>query len=140
MIFGITTWCQCKEHGNPHPFTTYTGKRDNSAGPLGSHVVNKKVPVVAKHSDPFMDEIFLCNLFTSFNQLANLAETYVKVTGTVRENITFGACNKMKPLKEMKKSDKGTFNFQVDGIVYFFKWNDDLIINVGRNFFVSFTN
>ena len=40
----------------------------------------------------------------------------------------------MKSSKEMKKSDRGTFNFRSDGVIYFGKWNENLIVNISSNF------
>ena len=45
--FGFKIWCLCGSDGYPYYFTTYTGKRKNSSGPLGSRVVNKKLDVIA---------------------------------------------------------------------------------------------
>ena len=58
----------------------------------------------------------------------------VKVISTVRENRTLGASSKIKSLKKMKKSYRGTFEFRSDGVDYFCKWNDNLIVNIGSNF------
>ena len=71
-------------------------------------------------------ELFFGNFFTSYNLLADLAAKNVEAIGTVR---TLGASSKMKSFKEMKKSDRGTFDFRSDGIVYFCKWNDHSIVN-----------
>ena len=87
-----------------------------------------------------MDEIFFYNLLPSYNQPADLAETNVKAIGIVRENRTMVACKKMKPLKEMKKSDKGIFEFRGDCAVYFCKWNDNSVVNIGRNFLSRLPN
>ena len=40
----------------------------------------------------------------------------------------------MKSLKEMKISDRGTSDFRSDCVVYFCKWSDNLIVNIGSNF------
>ena len=40
----------------------------------------------------------------------------------------------MKSIKEMKKSERGTFDFCSDGIVYFCKWNDNSVVNIASNF------
>ena len=104
-----------------HIILTYTLEKENSSGPLGSRVVNEKVDVIAEHSDPLKHELFFDNFFTSYNLLADLAAKNVKPIDTVKENRTLGASSKMKSLKEMEKSDRGTFNFRSDGVVYFCK-------------------
>ena len=40
----------------------------------------------------------------------------------------------MKSSKEMKKLDTGTFDFRSDRVVYFCKWNENSIVNIGSNF------
>ena len=75
-------------------------------------------------------ELFFDNFFARYN----LAAENVKAIGTVTENRTLGASSKMKSLKEMKKSDRGTFDFRSDGVVYFCNWNDNSIVNIGSNF------
>ena len=77
---------------------------------------------------------FFDNFFTNYHLLADLAERNIKTIGTVRENRTLGASGKMKSIKEMKKCERGTFNFCSDEIVYFCKWNDNSIFNIASNF------
>ena len=79
-------------------------------------------------------ELFFDNFCTNYHLLADLAERNIKAIGTVRENRTLGASGKMKSIKEMKKSERGTFDFCSDGIVYFCKWNDNSIVNIASNF------
>ena len=79
-------------------------------------------------------ELFFDNLCTNYHLLADLAERNTKAIGTVRENRTLGASGKMKSIKEIKKSERGTFDFCSDGIVYFCKWNDNSIVNIASNF------
>ena len=132
--FGYKIWCLCGSDGYPYHFTIYTGKGENSSGPLGSRAVNEKVDVITEHSDSLKHELFFDNFFTSYNLLTDLAAKNVKAIGTVRENRTLGASSKMKSLKEMKKSDRETFNSCSDGVVYFCKWNDNSIVNIVSNF------
>ena len=132
--FGYKIWCLCGSDGYPYHFTIYTGKGENSSGPLGSRVFNVKVGVIAGLCDPLRHKLFFDNFFTSYNLLEDLASKNVKAIGTVRENGTLGASSKIKSLKEMKKSGSGTFDFRNDGVVYFCKWNDDPIVNIGSSF------
>ena len=120
--------------GYPYHFTIDTRKKENSSGSLGSCDVNEKVDIIAENSDPLKRELFFDNFFTSYNLLADLAAKNVEAIGTIRENRTLGASSKMKSLKEMKKSDRGTFNCCSDGMVYFCKWNDNSIVHIGSNF------
>ena len=98
--FGYKIWCLC---GLSRSFTIYTGKGENSSGPLGSRVVNEKSKCnIAEHSDPLKHELLFFDFFKIYNLLADLAAKNLKVIGTIRENRTLGASNKMKSLKEMK--------------------------------------
>ena len=137
--FGYKIWCLCGSDGYPYHFSKYTGKRENSSGSLGSRVVNENVDVIAEHSDPLKRELFFDNFFLSYNLLADLAAKNVKAVGTVRENRTLGASSKIKSLKEMKTSHRGTFDFRSGGVVYFWKWNDNSIVNIGCNFLSHIT-
>ena len=40
--FGYKIWCLCGSDGYPYHFNIYTGKGENSSGPLDSRVVNEK--------------------------------------------------------------------------------------------------
>ena len=40
----------------------------------------------------------------------------------------------MKTLKEMKKFDRGSFDFHSDGKVYFCRWNNNSVVNIGSNY------
>ena len=68
--FGYNSWCLCGSDGYPYHFTIY--------------------------SDLLKHELFFDHFFTSYNLLADLAAKNVKAIGTVRENRTLGASNKMK--------------------------------------------
>ena len=128
--FGYKIWCLCGENGYPYHLSIYTGKSDNSVAPLGTRVVQGMVDVVREHSDPMKHELFFDNFFTSYNLLE---DQNVKAIGTVRENRTLGATKKMKTLKEMKRSKRGSFDFCSDGKIYFCKWNDNYVVNIGSN-------
>ena len=43
----------------------------------------------------------------------------------------------LKTFKEMKKSDRGSFDFCSDDRVYFCGWNDNSIINIESNYQLS---
>ena len=126
--FGYKIWCMCGENGYPYHLSIYTGKSDNSVAPLGTRVVQGMFDVVKEHSDPMKHELFFDNFFTSYNLLEDLADQNVK------KNRTLGATKKMKTLKEMKKSNRGSFGFCSDGKIYFCKWNDNSVANIGSNY------
>ena len=52
-------------------FIHTTRKGENSSGPLGSRVFNKKVDLIYEHSDPVKHELFFDNFFAIYNLLAD---------------------------------------------------------------------
>ena len=40
----------------------------------------------------------------------------------------------MKTLKEIRKSDRGSFDFCSDGKVYFCSWNNNSVVNIVSNY------
>ena len=40
----------------------------------------------------------------------------------------------MKTLKEIRKSDRGSFDFCSDGKVYFYSWNNNSVVNIVSNY------
>ena len=132
--FGYKIWTLCSTDGYPYHLNIYTGKVANNPVPLGSRVVNKMVDIIKEHSDPINHELYFDNFFTSYNLLVNLADENVKAIGTVRENRTQGANMKLKDAKTIKTSTWGEFDYYIDGKVYFFRWNDNSIVNIGGNF------
>ena len=111
--FGYKLWCLCGADGYPYYMTIYTGRAENSTGPLGSHVVNEKVDVILQNSDPLKHEFFFDNFFTNYHVLADLPERNIKAIGIVRENRTLGASGKMKSIKQMKKVKEEHLTFAV---------------------------
>ena len=50
--------CLCGAYGYPYHMKIYTGRAENSTGPLDSHVVNEKVAIILQNSDPLKHELF----------------------------------------------------------------------------------
>ena len=57
--------------------------------------------------------------------MESLGERQMRATGTIRENWTNGATDKLIDNKELKKKGRGYFDFVSDGSVYVMKWNDN---------------
>ena len=55
--------------------------------------------------------------------MEDLSDQNVKAIGT----------KKMKTFKEMKKSDRGSFEFCSVNKVYFCRWNNNYLVNIGSN-------
>ena len=94
------------------------------------------VNVVERHSHVRTHdghEVYFDNFFTSHKLLKDLGDKSVRATGTVGENRTGGAAKLMTSTKEMKKKERGHFDFRCDGDVYICKWNDNSIVHVASN-------
>ena len=66
--------------------------------------------------------------------MANLLFRDDIAVGTVRENQTAAAEKSMKAKSVMKKSDRRRYDYRSDGKVFFYKWNDNSIVNIESNF------
>ena len=75
-------------------------------------------------------EFFFDNFFTSYKLLKHLADRNIMATGTVRSNRMKGAMESMIPEKEMKKKERGSYDFTSDGDVFCTIWNDNSLVNV----------
>lgn len=133
--FGYKLWALCGHDGYPYRVSIYQGKNPerNVKEPLGSSVVKDFVNIVRKHGNVYCHEFYFDNFFTSYSLLADLAESEVQATGTVRENRTCGASKAMISSAEMKKKDRGSFDYRCDGIVYVSKWHDNSIVSLASN-------
>lgn len=133
--FGYKLWCLCGPDGFPYHLQIYTGKHEQDANqPLGSRVVNHMVNVIEENSATRHHQLFFDNFFTSHGLLSSLADRQMRATGTVRENRTNGATEKLMDNKEMKKKGRGHFDFVCDGRVYVMKWNDNSIVTMASNY------
>ena len=73
------------------------------------------------------------NFFTSHQLLTELTTKNIRACGTVRTNRT-GHCPLM-PDKEMKKTDRGTYDHRSDGTILCVKWNDNCTVTVASNYY-----
>ena len=62
-----------------------------------------------------------------------LAEKRMRAVGTVRENRTGGANDRLVSSKDLKKKDCGTFDYRHNGSVYVCKWNDNSVFTIASN-------
>ena len=131
--FGYKLWALCGNDGFPYHVQIYTGKSEDKS-PLGQRVVQTMVDVVKTASKPERHELYCDNFFTSYELLCNLADQKMKAIGTVRENRLKGANRAMKTKKDMKKTNRGSFDYRCDGKVFVCQWNDNSIVNIASNF------
>lgn len=127
--FGFKIWMICSNNGYPYKMEIYTGKQSNEIAPLGTRVVNNLLTIV---SNPLQVEIFFDNFFTTYDLMKDLAERNIKAIGTIREH-RIKKCPLMLS-KEMKKLERGSFDYQCDGSVFLCRWNDNSVVTVSSNF------
>jgi len=112
--FGYKLWALCASDGYPYHLQIYNG-RDQSKPEhmgLGEHVVKSFVSVVENPQD---HEFYFDNFFSSYRLLADLSNSNIHATGTIRSNRT--AKCPLKNEKEMKTNERGMHDFRSDGSV-----------------------
>ena len=65
--------------------------------------------------------------------MSNLAKIDVIATGTIRENRTAGAKQKMISSKQLQKQERGCFKYCCDGTVYIAKWHKNSVVAIASN-------
>ena len=128
--FGYKLWYVCGSDGYPYHIIPYQGKEEAAnSTPLGTRVVNNLMQVICNNSDVTQHELFFDNFFSSYKLMTSLASQSIRAVGTVRENRINHATQNMKTNKELKRSERGSFDYRSDGLVYVGKWNDNSIVH-----------
>ena len=65
--------------------------------------------------------------------MSDLAKIDVRATGTIRENRTPGANQKMISSKQLQKQERGCFQYCCDETVYIAKWHDNSVVTIASN-------
>ena len=65
--------------------------------------------------------------------MSDLAKVYVRATGTLRENRTAGANQKMISSKQLQKQERGCFEYCCNGTLYIAKWHDNSVVTIASN-------
>lgn len=131
--FGYKNWMLCSSTGYCYQFDTYAGAKNYptvSNIPLGSKVVLDLLTVIKCPSDHI---IYFDNYFTSHRLMNVLREKGFRATGTVRDNRTKNC--PLKPPKEMKKEERGSFVSQYDekNRLLFVRWMDNSVVTMCTN-------
>lgn len=130
--FGYKMWAMCGSDGFPYNFSIHCGKEGNNVAlPLGYRVVNEMLQIVENNSQHV---IFFDNFFTSYKLINDLAQRKIRACGTIRENRT-GGCPLLTN-KDMKKNERGSYDYRSDGTVLCVKWNDNSVVTVASNYYV----
>lgn len=98
---------------------------------LGASVVLTYSDKLMKLGLGFRYHLYIDNFFTGLPLVEELTKRNMGVTGTIRENRT-GKC----PLlgnKEMKKKERGVYDYRVSDSIIICKWHDNSIVSVCSN-------
>lgn len=129
--FGYKCWVISSSCGLPYKVSLYEGKEDNQDKvPLGTRTVMNCLKVCEK---PASHHIYFDNFFTSYDLVAELKVLGYRATGTIRQNRMKGC--QLKTDKEMKKLDRGSFDYKSDGDVEMVKWHDNSVVTFCSNAF-----
>ncbi|CAH1968148.1 unnamed protein product [Acanthoscelides obtectus] len=132
--FGYKVWCLNSENSYLVNFDIYQGKSPRPNEPYEAAFGKAAAPLVVMldklptRNLPY--QLYVDNLFTSFNLLVYLKERGYGVTGTIREN----RVPKDFPLekKSMTKANRGTLVAKIDkedGIILM-RWIDNAVVTV----------
>jgi len=134
--FGYKIWGLCGNDGYPYHLKIYQGKEPTATAQqetLGKIVINTMVGIITENSDALNHELYFDNFFSSYELMCELAEKDVRATGTIRENRTGGAKQKLIGSKELQKKDQGYFDYCTDGKVFVAKWHYNSIVTTASN-------
>ena len=133
--FGYKMWALTTPLGYLLQFEPYQGARGRQAADtshlgMGGAVVMDLLVELNKDN---AYHLTFDNLFTSLRLVDELSKLGIACTGTIRSNRVEDC--PLKPVKEMSKTERGTYNKAYDannGLVVV-RWNDNNIVNVVSN-------
>ncbi|XP_068212129.1 piggyBac transposable element-derived protein 3-like [Palaemon carinicauda] len=126
--FGYKCWVIASSCGLPYKVTVYEGKTEMCKGPFGTRTVMDCLKVCQV---PASQHIYFDSFFTSYDLIAELKTLGYRATGTVRQNRIKGC-----PLKtdtDMKKTERGSYDYRSDGDVEIVRWNDNSVVTLCSN-------
>lgn len=127
--FGYKCWVIASSCGLPYKVAVYEGKTDNACkDPLGTRTVMDCLKVC---ENPASHHIYFDNFFTSYDLVADLKSLGYRATGTIRENRMKGC--PLKTNNDMKKTERGSFDYKSDGNVEMVRWNDNSVVTLCSN-------
>ena len=96
ICFGFEIWCIWDSNGYPYNMNIYQEKEKKLQDqPLGYRVINKMVDVTTANFSASLYELYFDNFFTSYSLMSDLGKIDVRATGTIKENRTAGANQRM---------------------------------------------
>ena len=112
--FVYKIWCLCKSDGYSYPMQIYQGTQSSA------------------FNNALYRQLYLDNFLTSDHLIIELAEKSMRATGTIRQNRTEGANKQLVQSKELRKKERGTYEYCSDRKVYIAKWHDNSVVNIAN--------
>ena len=132
--FVYKIWCLCESDGYSYPMQIYKGKQSNAINQLlGTRAINNKVSHISSNSNVLYRQLYFDNFLTSDHLIIKLAEKSMRAIGTIRQNRTEGTNKQLVQSKELRKKERGTYDFCNHGKVYIAKWHDNSVVNIANN-------
>ena len=129
--FGYKLWVLASDTGIPFNIKIYSGKSENDTDePLGTRVV-KNALAVCEH--PNRHSVFFNNFFSSYQLFSDLHDQGFSATGTLRKDRVMKC--PLTDVKEMKKNERGSYDYRSDGKIEIVRWNDNSVVTLGSNAF-----
>ena len=118
--------CLYERDDYPYPMQIYQGKQSNAINqPLGIRVINNIVFLISSNSNVLYRQPCFHNFLTSDHLMIELAEKSARARGTIRQTRTERANKQLIQSKELRKKERGTYDYCSDGKVYIAKWHDN---------------
>ena len=128
--FGYKLWVLASCTGLPYHVEIYEGRipGEKYDEPLGTRVVKK---ALERCNQPELHSVFFDNFFSSYQLFIDLDQMGFRTTGTIR-NDRIKNCP-IKSMAEMKKSERGDFDYRSSGPIQIVRWNDNAVVTIASN-------
>ena len=116
--FVYKIWCLCERDGYPYPMQICQGKQSKAINQsFGTLVINNIVFIISSNSNVLYCQLYFDNFLSSDHLIIELAEKSVRATGTIQQKRTEGANKQLVQSKELRKKERGTYDYCSDGKV-----------------------
>ena len=134
--FAYKIWGLCGNDGYPYHLKIYEGKQLIATAqqePLEKRMINTMVDIITENFDVLNNKLYFDNFFSSFKLMCELVEKDVRATGIIQENRTGEANKNLIGSKELKKKERGNFNYCTDRKAFATKWHDNSVVTMVSN-------
>ena len=124
--FGCKFWVLASAIGLPYNVEIYAGKSANDTDEsLGTRVVKNAFEVSECQSN---HSVYFDNFFSNYQLLSDFDKKVFRAIGIMRKD-----CVMKFPLidmKQMKRKERGSYDYRSDGKIEIIWWNDNLVITL----------